>query len=114
MASRTVKTLTCVAVAGALFITSVYYGVKWLFIIAAFFDWLPLPAKWMSVRPGRSGAAGAVHGAVTAVAYALGIAWLIITRVDSLNLSYAFLVTWFIAVILGAYASIKSVAEDVP
>ncbi len=109
MASNIAKTLACVAVAGVLFIAAVYYGVKPLFLVAAFFDWLPLPTGWMRVseasRSPLAKRAGAVHGVVTAIAYAIGVAWLIVTDVGGLNLGFTFLEAWFLAVITGAYAT---------
>ncbi|GEM_PF-630079 len=104
-----VKTIICVAIASALFISAVYYGYKLLFIIAAFFDWLPLPTGWMKIR-GNSDPfvkkAGILHGAVTIIAYITGIIWLAINRIGFIDLGYLFLVVWFQAVMLGSYTTI--------
>jgi len=109
MISNITKTLACVAVAGALFIAAVYYGIKPFFLVAAFFDWLPLPTGWMRISgPSKSPLvrrAGMVHGVITVIAYAIGVAWLIITSVGSVNLGFVFLEVWFLAVIAGAYVT---------
>ncbi len=49
--------------------------------------------------------AGIVHGVITVIAYAIGVAWLIITSVGPVNLGFVFLEVWFLAVIMGAYAT---------
>ncbi len=114
--SNVLKTLVCVAIAGALFITAVFYGVKWLFVVAAFFDWLPLPTGWMriggSVSTGSAGVRRAtlLHGVVTGVAYAIGATWLFIDSVGILHLGYLFLLLWFQAVMLGVYATIEKLS----
>jgi len=109
MISNITKTLACVAVAGAFFIAAVYYGFKPFFLVAAFFDWLPLPTGWMKVSGSSKSPsvrrAGIIHGVVTVIAYAIGIAWLIITGVGPINLGFVFLEVWFLAVITGAYAT---------
>ncbi len=109
MVSNIVKTLACVAVAGVLFIAAVHYGYKPLFFVAAFFDWLPLPTGWMRIgsssKPPLVRHAGIIHGVVTVIAYAIGIAWLIITSVGPINLGFLFLEAWFLAVIAGAYVT---------
>ncbi len=104
-----IKTIICVAVAGALFISAVYYGYKLLFIIAAFFDWLPLPTGWMKIRDDGEPVvkkAGILHGVVTIIAYFIGIIWLVIDRIGFMDLGYLFLVIWFQAVMLGSYTTI--------
>lgn len=109
MISNIAKTLACVTVAGVFFIAAVCYDFKPFFLVAAFFDWLPLPTGWMRVGgPSRSPLvrrAGMIHGIVTVVAYAIGVAWLIITSVGPVNLGFVFLEVWFLAVITGAYAT---------
>ena len=106
--SKVLKTLVCVAIAGALFITAIFYDVKWLFVIAAFFDWLPLPTKWMRIGGSLCREAKRVavmHGIVTVAAYAVGIVWLFIDEVWIIDLGYLFLLLWFQAVVLGVYTT---------
>ena len=78
MDSKITKTLVCVGIAGSLFIASVICNIKPLFLIGAFFDWLPLPAGWMrldaSSKSGTVKKTGIIHGVITLIAYALGIA----------------------------------------
>jgi len=108
------KTIACVGIAGALFIAATHYALKPLFIIAAFFDWLPVAAGWMKIRPSeippRARPAGMVHGVITAAAYAAGIAWLAITNAGPVNLGFAFLELWFAAVVAGMY--VKKVESE--
>ncbi len=103
------KTLVCVWIAGVLFVYSLLHGPRWLFIIAAFFDWLPLPTGWMKItgraRAPRVKKAGIIHGIVTVIAYIFGILWLIGVEPNNI-IGVLFLETWFTAVILGSYTSI--------
>ncbi|ADI31668.1 hypothetical protein [Staphylothermus hellenicus] len=111
--SNILKTLLCVAVAGSLFITAVFYDIKWLFILAAFFDWLPLATKWMKISGttnSRAREAGIMHGVVTVVAYIIGIAWLFIDHIGMIDLGYLFILLWFQAVILGSYTTAVKLA----
>ncbi len=104
-----IRTIICVAVAGTLFISAVYYDYKFLFIVAAFFDWLPLPTRWMKIRDDSDHLvkkAGILHGVVTIMAYIVGIIWLVIDRIDFIDLGYLFLIVWFQAVMLGLYTTI--------
>ncbi len=107
MISNMSKTLLCVAIAGVFFITAVIYNIKFLFLIAAFFDWLPLPTGWMKIGSNdqRIRRAGIFHGVVTLIAYFIGVLWLILTSIGPLYLGYLFLELWFIAVIAGAYVT---------
>ncbi len=107
MISNMSKTLLCVAIAGVFFITAVIYNIKFLFLIAAFFDWLPLPTGWMKIggNDQRIRRAGIFHGVVTLIAYFIGVLWLILTSIGPLYLGYLFLELWFIAVIAGAYVT---------
>ncbi len=105
--SNMAKTLICVEIAGILFITAVIYRVWWLFIIAAFFDWLPLPTGWMKIG-GRSRKVkkyGALHGIVTLIAYAIGIIWIFKPQINGVSMGHLFLTVWFTAVLLGAYVT---------
>ncbi len=95
------KTLCCVAIAGALFIPSIVFGLKPLFLVAAFFDWLPVATKWMKF--GTSRALARLHVAVTLIAYLFGIAWLFTGWVGH---GVTFLDAWFVAVVLGFAAAI--------
>ncbi len=101
------KTVVCAGIAGAFFITATYYTLKPLFIIAAFFDWLPVMAGWMRIRlsaiPEGARLAGLVHGIITLVAYVAGVAWLVTTNAGPLNLGFTFLELWFAAVVAGIY-----------
>ncbi len=107
MMSNMSKTLLCVAVAGIFFITAVIYNIKFLFLIATFFDWLPLPTGWMKMGGSdqRIRRAGVFHGIVTLIAYFIGVLWLTLNRIGPLYLGYLFLELWFIAVIAGAYVT---------
>ncbi len=101
--SGQVKTLICVAIAGVIFITAVYYDIRYLFIVAAFFDWLPLPTGWMKIRGGGLRRPDVlVHTVITAAAYAIGIAWV----VGVPQLRIYFLIVWWLAVMAGTYVMI--------
>ncbi len=109
---RITRVLVCVAVAGVLFITGVYYGCRLLFIPGAFFDWLPLPMGWMRLGGGsRTRRAGLVHGIVTIVAYVFGILWFIHAGIYGIDTGLVFLEIWFLAVLLGAYTTAEALIE---
>ena len=98
--SGQVKTLICVAIAGVIFITAVYYDIPYLFLVGAFFDWLPLPTGWMRLGKGVIRKSDvALHTVVTVAAYALGIAWVLGASV----LRIYFLIIWWLAVMAGTY-----------
>lgn len=94
------KTLLCVSIAGLLFMAAVFFDRRLLFIPAAVFDWLPLPTGWMKV-PGVSRRDALLHVAATLAAYFFGVAWLLTGR---MLLSFIFIETWWIAVMLGQLA----------
>ncbi|NPA97109.1 MAG: hypothetical protein GXO32_05860 [Crenarchaeota archaeon] len=96
------KTLACVALAGLLFIPSILLGVRWLFAVGAFFDWLPVFTGWMMF--GGSRALARLHAGVTLVAYLFGGVWLFTRWVGH---GLAFLELWFVAVILGVVAALR-------
>ncbi len=109
------KTVICVAIAGALFITAVFYDVKILFFVAAFFDWLPLPTGWMRIHGSTSIIAkklGLMHGVVTLIAYIIGVTWLFMDSYNGVNLGYLFLMVWFQAVMLGIAATITKISSS--
>jgi len=95
------KTLMCVAIAGVFFIAAALLNHKYLFVIAAFFDWLPVVTKWM--RFGVSKVLARVHAGLTLIAYVFGIAWFFTSWIGHALL---FLELWFLAVLLGFAASI--------
>ena len=97
------RTLICVALAGLLFIPAILFGIRWLFVAGAFFDWLPVATRWMMF--GGSRALARLHAGVTVIAYVFGIAWLFTTWIGH---GLAFLELWFVAVILGVVAALRS------
>ncbi len=108
--ARIKLTIVCVALAGAFFFASVLFDKWFLFPVAAFFDWLPLPTGWMRLGGGPGARrAGAAHGAVTLVAYGFGAAWLLVYH--GALMAYLFLTTWLLAVLLGAYTTALAVME---
>ncbi len=92
------KTMICVAIAGLLFIPAILLNIPYLAIVAAFFDWLPLPTGWMrmggEIRKGHI----AIHAAITLVAYGFLVAWLV---TGVWTYSFVFLETWWLAVMAG-------------
>jgi len=103
-----VKTLLCVALAGALFVPAVLLNLPLLVIPGAVADWLPLPTGWMrrgEERPNRK--AVAVHIILTLVAYIFVILWVALSllglpTLDPL-LRLLFLETWWFAVMSGSF-----------
>ena len=91
------KTLACVWIAGILFLLAILTDIRYLAIVAAVFDWLPLPTGWM--RFGKvNRILVLVHAAVTLVAYAFLVAWLLhpIWALKTL-----FITIWWSAVMVG-------------
>ncbi len=99
MKNRT-KTLLCVALAGLFFIPAVVFNIWYLAIIAAFFDWLPLPTGWMKFGERKNTAAIALHVIFTLAAYSFLVLWLIFSLPAS---NFLFLELWWIAVIAGIF-----------
>ncbi len=104
-----ILTLLCVAAAGTLFIIGVIYDIRPLFLIGALPDWLPLLTGWMRLgqRNPQARTAGMVHGMITLIAYAVGVAWFI--GMDLIEVRLSFLIIWFYAVLAGAAATAYAV-----
>ena len=98
------KTLICVAIAGLLFLPAVIFDMRLLVIVGAFFDWLPLPTGWMKIKGGarKNRKIIIAHAAVTLIAYAFAVLWLINPAVA---LKFLLIETWWTAVMLGAFIS---------
>ena len=95
------KTLLCVATAGLLFIPAVFFNFKYLIIIGAFFDCLPLFTKWMKFQDLPINKLGLLtHIILTSVAYIFAVVWFF---VPVHILSFIFLEIWFSAVISGDF-----------
>ncbi len=95
------KTLLCVATAGLLFIPALLFDLKYLVVIGAFFDWLPLFAKWMKFGDGELNKFGlSVHIVLTLTAYTFAILWFF---VPNPYFKFFFLEIWFAAVISGDF-----------
>lgn len=92
-------TMLCVALAGSLFIPAVFFN-RPIFALAggAFFDWLPLPTGWMKAGREIDRTFLMLHVAVTFLAYAIFVAWLI---AGTATLGFAFLEVWWVAVVFG-------------
>ncbi len=91
--------MLCVSVAGVLFIAAIMTNIWQLAIVAAFFDWLPLPTGWMRAKKANKKAV-AVHVILTLIAYGLLIAWILIKRqVYKLG----FIEFWWLAVMAGSF-----------
>ena len=92
------KTMLCVFLAGTLFIGAIILNIWYLALVAAFFDWLPLPTNWMKFGEKVNKKALILHISLTLFAYGLLIAWIIL-RVQIL--SFLFLELWWSAVVAG-------------
>ena len=93
------KTMLCVAIAGLFFIPAVILNLWYLAIIAAFFDWLPLPTGWMkSERVNRKMVI--LHVIATLVAYAFLVIWLLLPQ---RIYGFLFLEIWWSAVVIGVF-----------
>ncbi len=95
------KTLLCVWIAGILFLLSVLGDVRYLAILAAFFDWLPLPTGWMRFGRARRDLVIA-HAAVTLIAYAFLVVWLLRPVFWAKT---SFITVWWSAVMVGVLMS---------
>ena len=91
-------TMLCVAIAGLIFIPTVFFNVPIFALVGAFFDWLPLPTGWMKAEREIHQGFLRLHVIVTLLAYAIFAAWLI-TRTATIG--FAFLEVWWVAVIFG-------------
>ena len=98
------KTILCVTIAGILFIVAVVFKNPIFGVIAAFFDWLPLPTGWM--KSGSKEKAKDyktwvwIHTVVTIAAYLVFIVWLF-KLVSFAYLNFVFLLIWWLAVMAG-------------
>ncbi len=97
------KTIFCVVIAGLLFIPSVIFNLKVLWVIGAIFDWLPLPTGWMKFER-KIGSDVLkwvkIHVILTVAAYAIALLW-IFGGWNSLFARFLFLEVWWLAVIAG-------------
>ncbi|HDM70158.1 MAG: hypothetical protein DRP30_02395 [Thermotoga sp.] len=98
------KTMICVTIAGLLFIIAVILDLKYLVIIGAIFDWLPLPTGWMKMEDEEKKKIkkGLVflHVLVTLVAYLFAVLWFFIPLTI---LKFLFLEIWWLAVMFGVF-----------
>lgn len=95
------KTLLCVAIAGLSFIPAVLFNFKYLLILGAFFDWLPLMTKWMKFGGGNLSKSGLfTHVVLTLVAYVFLVAWAFTSW--KIN-AFLFLEIWWLAVMSGNF-----------
>ncbi len=101
MVSLKTKTLLCVAVAGSSFIPAVLFDLKYLLIIGAFFDWLPLMTQWMKFGEGELSRIGlTAHILLTLTAYTFLVVWIF---TSSIFTSFSFLEIWWLAVVSGNF-----------
>lgn len=91
-------TMLCVALAGLIFIPTVFFNQPLSALAGAFFDWLPLPTGWMKSGGEINRTFLKLHVAVTLVAYAIFVGWLV---TGTATVGFAFLEVWWVAVIFG-------------
>ncbi|NJE41783.1 hypothetical protein [Thermococcus sp. GR6] len=91
-------TMLCVALAGLIFIPTVFFNQPLFALIGAFFDWLPLPTGWMKSDRKVNRTFLKLHVAVTLMAYAIFVAWL---ATGTATVGFAFFEVWWVAVIFG-------------
>ncbi len=94
------KTMLCVATAGAFFIPAIIFNFWYLALIAAFFDWLPLPTGWMKIEKKKNKRLIVLHVILTLIAYAFLVMWIILQHT---YLDFLFLEIWWLAVIVGVF-----------
>ena len=104
-------TIGCVTIAGIFFILAVIFNKPILGVLAAFFDWLPLPTGWMKSDNGKKskdyGLWVIIHAIVTIIAYSVFVVWLFgIISFAYLNL--LFLLIWWLAVMAGVVLTFKT------
>lgn len=96
------KTIICVTLAGFSFVPALLFDLRYLFVLGAFFDWLPLPMGWMKFKEGnplnKNGLI--LHVVITLVAYTFGVIWLF---TGFKILSLFFLEIWWMAVMIGNF-----------
>jgi len=91
-------TMLCVAIAGLIFVPTVYFNYPLFALIGAFFDWLPLPTGWMRFGGKINKKYLYLHISTTLIAYVFFIAWLVL----GLGLlGFIFLEIWWVAVVFG-------------
>jgi len=91
-------TMLCAALAGLIFIPTVFFNKPLFALIGAFFDWLPLPTGWMKAEKEINRTFLKLHVAVTLMAYAIFVVWLI---KGIATVGIAFLEIWWLAVVFG-------------
>ncbi len=96
------KTMLCVAIAGLLFIPAVIFDIWYLAVIAAVFDWLPLPTGWMRMEGEKNRKAVIAHVILTLIAYSFLVLWIIYPQT---LFKFLFLEVWWSAVIAGVFIS---------
>ncbi len=91
-------TMLCVAIAGLIFIPTVYFNMPFFALIGAFFDWLPLPTGWMKFGGKVDKNFLYLHIATTLIAYVFFVTWLLLGYGI---VGIIFLEIWWIAVVFG-------------
>ena len=91
-------TMLCVALAGLIFIPSVFFNKPLFALIGAFFDWLPLPTGWMKAEKEINRTFLKLHVVATLIAYVIFVVWLI---KGAAIIGFAFLEIWWLAVAFG-------------
>lgn len=98
------KTILCVTIAGIFFIIAVIFKNPLYGIIAAVFDWLPLPTGWMKSNSLKKATDYKtwvwIHTIITIIAYGVFITW-IFNIVFFAYLNFIFFIIWWIAVMAG-------------
>ena len=103
-----VKTLLCVAVAGAFFVPAVILNLPLLVIPGAVADWLPFIVRWMKdVERPPNRRIVALHIVLTIVAYIFAALWVVLSLLslpafDPL-LRLLFMEIWWFAVMSGTF-----------
>ncbi len=98
--SNKTKTMLCVALAGLFFIPVIIFNIWYFAIIAAFFDWLPLPTGWMKMERNKNKKMVILHVILTLIAYSFLVLWLILPIVVY---KFLFMEIWWMAVIAGVF-----------
>jgi len=91
-------TMLCVALAGLIFIPTIFFNQPIFALIGAFFDWLPLPTGWMKAGREINRTFLRLHVTVTLISYAIFVEWLV---TGTATVGFAFLEVWWVAVIFG-------------
>ncbi len=101
-----IKTLSCVAAAGLLFIFAVIFDLWYLILIGAVFDWLPLPTGWMKLEDTekKNNKVIILHIITTLLAYIFAIIWIFsVIWISPFAFVYKtlFMEIWWSAVMIG-------------